>query len=152
LGAEHAVAGTEAARLTGVARAVFRFAIGLVLLATALGKFLDVPGFARILETYRAFPPWSLTILAWLIPAAELALAIWLFWGRGLRAAALASLGLHTLYAGWSAVSIARGLQLSNCGCFGVFFPRPLHWSTVAEDGVMMLLSGALAVLARRSR
>ena len=30
--------------------------IAFILLATAVGKFLDVPGFARVLGTYRAFP------------------------------------------------------------------------------------------------
>lgn len=130
------------------ARGVLRLAIGLVLLATAAGKLLDVPGFARVLETYRAFPRWSVMPLAWLVPAAEGGLAVWLFSGRRLREAALCSLGLHALYAAWSAATIARGLKLDNCGCFGVFLARPLGWSTVVEDLVMMSLSAALAALA----
>jgi hypothetical protein len=129
-----------------------RFAIGLVLLATASGKLLDAPGFARILGSYRAFPSWSLLPLAWAIPLLETALGVWLLAGRRLRGAALCSLAMHAVYAAWSVVSIERGLKLSNCGCFGVFLARPLNWSTVAEDGVMMLLSGALAGLAWRSR
>jgi hypothetical protein len=138
-------------RLAGAARLCLRFIIGLVLLATAAGKFLDVSGFARVLETYEAFPSWSLAFLAWAIPSIELGLALWLFSGRRLPAAASASLGMHLVYAAWSAVSLLRGLTLSNCGCFGVFLARPLGWGTVVEDGAMAALSAALLVFSRRS-
>ncbi|HEY6929215.1 MAG TPA: MauE/DoxX family redox-associated membrane protein [Thermoanaerobaculia bacterium] len=133
------------------ASASLRVGIGLVLLATAVGKFLDVPGFARVLETYRAFPSWSLAPLAWLIPIGETALAVWLFSGLFLRGAALASLALHGLYGGWSVVSIERGLRLSNCGCFGIFLARPLTWVTVGEDLVMAALSAGLIRLTRKA-
>jgi hypothetical protein len=138
-------------RLAAAARLSLRFTIGFVLLATAAGKFLDVSGFARVLETYEAFPGWSVPLLAWAIPSIELGLALWLFSGRGLPAAASASLAMHVVYAAWSAVSLLRGLKLSNCGCFGVFLARPLDWGTVVEDGVMAALSAALLLLARRS-
>jgi methylamine utilization protein MauE len=133
-------------------RGFLRFAIALVLAATAIGKLLDVPGFARVLGTYRAFSDGLLLPLAWSIPAAELALAAWLVTGRRLYGAALASAAMHAVYAAWSAVAIARGLKLDNCGCFGVFLARPLNWGTVAEDGAMVIFSAALAGLARRRR
>jgi len=137
--------------LAGAARVCLRLTIGFVLLATAAGKLLDVSGFARVLETYEAFPGWSVPLLAWAIPSIELGLALWLFSGRGLRAGAAASLGMHLTYAAWSAVSLLRGLKLSNCGCFGVFLARPLGWATVVEDGVMAAASTALLLFARRS-
>ena len=37
-----------------------RFLIGGVLLASALGKSLDLQGFVDVLVTYRLFPDWSL--------------------------------------------------------------------------------------------
>ena len=138
--------------LAGAARVCLRLTIGFVLLATAAGKLLDVSGFARVLESYQAFPGWSLTPLAWAIPSVELGLALWLFSGRGLRAAAAASLGMHLAYAAWSAVSLLRGLKLPNCGCFGVFLARPLTWGTAAEDIAMAALSAALLLLAGRHR
>ena len=33
-----------------------QYFIATVLLATALGKLLDVPGFVRVLKTYRSLP------------------------------------------------------------------------------------------------
>jgi hypothetical protein len=44
-----------------------------------------------------------------------------------------------------------RGLRLANCGCFGVFLPRPLGWSTVIEDLVMAGVCAALAFVAARA-
>ncbi len=125
--------------------------IAFILFATAVGKFLDVPGFARVLGTYRAFPGALLVPLAVLIPAAELALAVWLAVGRRPFGAAVAALAAHLAYAAWSASAILRGLHLANCGCFGVFLPRRLGWSTVVEDLVLSALCGALVLVTPRS-
>jgi hypothetical protein len=148
LGAEH----TVAARIGGTARVFLRFAIALILIATAVGKFLDLPGFAKVLGTYQAFEEWVLLPLAILIPTVEILLASWLVAGRRLYAAALVSAALHMGYALWSATSILRGLRLENCGCFGVFLARPLRWSTVLEDLVLVGISLMLAGLVRRGR
>jgi len=129
-----------------------RFAIAAILLGTAVGKLLDVPGFAAVLETYRAFPTRVLMPLAVAIPAAELLLAAWLLSGWKVSAAAVASAGMHLAYAAWSAVTILRGLRLANCGCFGTYLKRPLGWSTVAEDCVLAAASILLFSLSPRER
>ena len=134
---------------SGVA-AFLRGAIGTILLATAVGKFLDIPGFARILGQYQTFPERALFPLAVAIPAVELAVGLWLFSGRNLVGAALVSTAMHLTYAAWSAISVLRGLRLPNCGCFGVFLARPLTWATVIEDLTLAGASAALFVLALR--
>jgi hypothetical protein len=134
----------------GAVRQFLRFALGGILLVSAAGKLVDIPGFMAVLKTYKAFPDSILLLLALGVPLAELAIALWLFSGRFLAAAALTSVVMHFLYAVWAAVSVLRGLRLANCGCFGVFWPRALDWSTVAQDLVMMAASFALLVLARR--
>ncbi len=132
-------------------RNFLRALVALILFATAVGKFLDVPGFARVLGTYEAFPDALLVPLAAMIPAAELALAVWLVVGRRPFGAAVAALVMHLGYAIWSASSILRGLHLANCGCFGVFWPRRLGWSTVVEDLVLSALCAALVLVTPRS-
>lgn len=127
-----------------------RILIGLALLATAAGKLLDLAGFARILGTYEVFPDWALGPLATVIPLVELALGTWLLSGRRTASGALTALALHAAYAVWAAAALLRGLKVPNCGCFGVFFPRPLGWNTVVEDLGMVGLSAWLLVLARR--
>ena len=131
------------------ARKALRFFIGAVLVVTAAGKLLDVSGFAAVIRTYRVFPEPVLLPLAVLVPLAELSLGAWLFSGRRLFSAAVAAFGMHVVYAAWSASALARGLELSNCGCFGVFLPRPLGWATVAEDAAMAVGCATLAALCR---
>jgi hypothetical protein len=133
-------------------RIALRGLVGTILLVTAVGKLLDIRGFAKVLGTYQAFPESTLLAIAAAVVLAELALAIWLFSGWRPRPAAFWALGMHLVYAAWSAISIARGLHLSNCGCFGVFWPRPLNWSTVVEDLVVAAACGALVALTPRYR
>ena len=134
------------------ARALLRVAIGAILFATAVGKLLDVPGFARVLGTYRAIPDALLLPAAIAIPAAELLVALWLWSGRRPFGAAVAAFVMHSAYAAWSASAVLRGLELSNCGCFGVFWPRRLGWSTVVEDLAVAGACAWLASTARRAR
>ena len=137
----------RAAMLSARALRVF---IGLVLLATGVGKLLDVRGFAGILRSYEMLPePW-IPFAAVAVAVTEVLLAFWLFSGRRLAAASLASCAMHVSYAAWSTVGLMRGLRLSNCGCFGVFLARPLTGRTVAEDLAMTVLSVTLFVCARR--
>lgn len=132
-----------------LAREALRLLIGTVLVVTAVGKLLDVSGFAKVIGTYEVFSDPILVPLAVLVPVAELLLGAWLFAGRRLFAAAIAALAMHLAYAAWAASALERGLKLPNCGCFGVFLPRPLGWSTVVEDLAMAFLCGTLAALCR---
>lgn len=129
-----------------------RYGIGLVLLATSIGKLLDLRGFARVLGTYDVFSAPFLAPLSVAVSALELALAVWLFSGRLLARAAAASAVLNGAYAVWAAVGMARGLRIPNCGCFGVFLARPLTWGTVAEDLLMTAGSVALHRLSLAAR
>lgn len=124
--------------------------IAFILFATAIGKLLDVAGFAGVIATYHTLPAWSHLPMAWLIPLGELLLAGWLVWGERLRQAALASALMHAGYTAWTGLALLRGLSIANCGCFGVFLARPLTSDTVVEDAVMVGASLLLAVLAPR--
>jgi hypothetical protein len=136
-------------RLKTGARTAIRLLLAALLLATATGKLLDLRGFAAVLGTYRALPESTLQPLAVLIPLLEAALAGWLLTGRSLRSAAIASAAMHAAYGTWAGVTLARGISVPNCGCFGVFLSRPLTWGTVLEDGLMVAASLGLAGLAR---
>ncbi len=122
-----------------------RYAIACILLLTGLGKLLDVPGFVEILKTYQALPGWSLVWVAVSLVLVELKTAEWLFRGRTVVLGAFASLVLHSAFTLWAAVTLLRGVEVPNCGCFGVFWARPLTPWTLVEDLVMV--SASLYVL-----
>jgi hypothetical protein len=121
--------------------------IGGIMFTSALGKSLDLPGFVAVLNTYRAFPDWTLWPLALGVTSVEFVLGVWLLSGWHLQTSALVGGGLNTVYAVWMTISLLRGLELINCGCFGVFFPQPLTWFAPVEDLVMVSLCLALARL-----
>ena len=121
-------------------RLLFALRLFFVLLlgASAVTKLLDMPGFYAIVRNYRAVPEAFILFAAWGLTLAELALAFWLVRGRFLREAALAVCAIHVFYFLWLLITLLRGLRLENCGCFGVYFARPLTWFTPAEDVLLL--------------
>ena len=123
----------------------------VLLLVAGGAKLLDIDGFYSIVEDYQLLP-WALIIPgAWLLVVAEIGIALWLAGGRALAHAAAAVVVLHGVYLAWIAVAAARGIEIENCGCFGVFWPRPLSAWTFVEDAVLLMLATWLAIMARRA-
>lgn len=137
-------------RLLRAVALVLRAFIGVVLLATGVGKALDPRGFTEVIATYDVLPAWLLWPTALGMITVELALGALLLSGRRTPHAALASTALHAAFTSWATIALLRGLDIDNCGCFGVFLARPLTWGTVGEDLFMVAISAALWALSRR--
>lgn len=100
------------------AQMVLRVALGLVLLASALLKALDLTGFAVIMGLYRL--PLAGQAAAWTL-AVELVAGLLLVLGRH-RRAALTLTGLLLVAYWWATVFGPE--DLLRCGCFGTVGPR----------------------------
>ncbi|MGH8760135.1 MAG: MauE/DoxX family redox-associated membrane protein, partial [Burkholderiales bacterium] len=108
----------------------------LLMLASGTGKLLDVPGFILVVDSFRALPAPLLAPSAWALTLTELGLAAWLAVGRRLQWAALVLVLMHAMYLAWLLMALSRGLDLPNCGCFGVYLARPLSaWSPIEDAG-----------------
>jgi uncharacterized membrane protein YphA (DoxX/SURF4 family) len=118
-----------------------RLFVGAVLVATGSGKALDMAGFARVLGAYDLLPHGLNLLLAYTLPFVELATGVCLLAGRRVVAAAWVAVGLHVMLLVSVFVTLWRGLTVANCGCFGVFWPRPLTGQTAVEDTVMLAMS-----------
>ena len=127
-----------------------RLLIGGVLLASALGKSLDLNGFVDVLITYQLFPSWSLRPVALSIIGIEWILAVWILSGWHLSTGALLALMLNGLFTVGLIVTLFRGLDLPNCGCYGVFFPQPLRWYSPLEDLVLVGICYAMHVSVKK--
>lgn len=123
---------------------VCRLVMGLVCLASALGKSLDLPGFIEVLATYRLIPDWGLWPVGLGVTGLEWVLALWLLSGWRIESGALVALVLFGLYTAGLVITLLRGLNLPNCGCYGVFFPQPLRWYSPLEDMVLVGMCYAL--------
>ena len=123
---------------------------GGILIVAALGKSLDLPGFVEVLVTYRAIPASLLWTSALMITGLEWVLGAWVLSGWRLATGALVALVLYVGYTLVMTLSLARGLDLANCGCYGVFFPQPLRWYSPLEDLVLVGMCYALRITARK--
>ena len=131
---------------------LLRVLFALLLAASATGKLLDMPGFYGIVASYQSLPQALVVPCAWALTLAELGLAIWLLLGRSLAQAALVLITMHAMYFGWTLAALLRGLALSNCGCFGVYWARPLTIYSPLEDLALLALAALLRRAARRVR
>jgi hypothetical protein len=137
-------------RLAG-ARVFLQALLGGLMLATAVGKALDVPGFIGVIDTYRLLPSVLLAPVAIAVVAGEFVVGAWILSGRRLADAALLSALIYGAWAALLSVTLLRGLDLPNCGCFGVFLARRLRWYSPLEDVAAIGLSLLLYRLARNS-
>ncbi len=128
-------------------RWILQLFIGGIFFLSALGKSLDMTGFIEVLKTYQAFPLSLLKPFAFAVIGIEFLLGVWILSGYRLPWSALLGAGLNATYAGWAVITLLRGLKLSNCGCFGVFFPQPLTWVTPFGDLVFVGICVVLAYL-----
>lgn len=102
-----------------------------------------------MLTTYQLGAAWANTLLAHGLPFIELATGICLVARLQVRLVASIAVGLHVMLLSSVLITLARGITVPNCGCFGVFLARPLNSLTAVEDAVMLTFS-LLALRAAR--
>ncbi|TKS60751.1 MAG: hypothetical protein EWM72_01056 [Nitrospira sp.] len=112
------------------------FVVG-VLLASALGKSLDLPGFVDVLVTYQAIPVPLLWPIALLVTGLEWLLGVWVLSGWRLGTGALAALLLSAGYAVWMTLSLVRGLDLGQLW---------LLWRVLSAAVAMVFAAGRLGL------
>jgi uncharacterized membrane protein YphA (DoxX/SURF4 family) len=130
-----------------MAATLARYFFALLLAASSVAKLADMGGFADVVVTYDVLLAAFVPAAAWALVVFELALAIWLLIGINLRSAAWMLVALHLVYLVWLSVALFRGITIPNCGCFGIYFPRPLSAFTLVED--LLLLGLAIFFLVR---
>ncbi len=132
--------------------AISRYFLGLLFVATGLGKLLDNRGFAQVIASYQfGLPDTLLLPLALAISLTEFAIGLNILLGRSLPQNILATLYFHLGYTSLAVTTLLRGITLTNCGCFGVFLARPLRWTTVPEDVMLAAISLVCWLLLRRA-
>ncbi len=122
-------------------RAIPRVFVGLVLVSTGIGKGLDMLGFVAILDGYQLQPHWASVFLAYTLPFIEFGIGISLLMAFHRVTTAWLAVGFHILMLSVVVITLMRGIELENCGCFGVFLARPLTPITAIEDVVMLVMS-----------
>ena len=127
--------------LTPGARIVLQVFFAVLLTVTGVAKLLDMTGFYEVVRTYQSLPEVVIPPAAWMLAVGELVMAAWLLARYRPRAAAITVVLLHMMYLLWLLMALLRGLPIMNCGCFGVFWARPLTWYSPLEDLVLVGLA-----------
>jgi uncharacterized membrane protein YphA (DoxX/SURF4 family) len=128
-------------QLTPGARIVLRVFFAVLLTVTGVAKLVDMTGFYEIVRSYQSLPDMVIAPAAWILAAGEVVMAVWLFARYRPRLAAITIVLLHMMYLIWLLAALLRGLPITNCGCFGVFWARPLTWYSPLEDLVLVGLA-----------
>jgi hypothetical protein len=134
-------------RTIAVMIAGIRWFFVLLLTASAIGKLADMQGFYEVIKHYAFLPDAMIPASAWTLAIVELLLAIFLATGVRIVAVACSLIALHLIYLTWLLIALARDLTIANCGCFGIYWARPLTWFTPIEDLTLL----ALAIVMWRS-
>lgn len=125
---------------------VARTVIGLMFLASALGKLRDLPEFVAGALNYKLLPEQVVRALAPILPAVELAVAAALLTATSPGLAAAASLVLLTVFAGAVAINLRRGRRIL-CFCGGAGSREVIGPATLAR---IFILAGAAIVVVMR--
>lgn len=138
---------TERARLALVW--LLKLGLGAVWLYAGVLKFLEPATFAQEIANYRLFAELA-PLGAATIPTVEIAVGA-LLWAlpaksEWLQAAATGSAAMMAVFTAAVVNVLVRGIDIS-CGCFGGG-SDPVTSLTLARDVVLLLLSGALLMLA----
>jgi uncharacterized membrane protein YphA (DoxX/SURF4 family) len=149
-------------RWLAVVALIVRLVIGCIFLITGYSKVRPLEGmtwsiaslkisvswFALSGEAYQILPHWAITVVAHVLPFAELTLGLWLILGLALKTPALAS----TLIVGTFFIAILsaylRGLNI-GCGC-GLVPNEQVGPRALAIDGTLFMLCVLLTVRAFR--
>ena len=102
-----------------------RFFIASVLLLTGIGKLLDVPGFIKVIDTYKIIPAFLQPVVAISMVLVELKISENLFRNINIKITALVVTALHICFTLLASLTILRGIEVQNYGCFGIFEARP---------------------------
>ncbi|MBT2674108.1 hypothetical protein J7E95_25490, partial [Streptomyces sp. ISL-14] len=123
-----------------------RIVLGAVCTAMAVGQGASFGRMPEILAAYGLVDGAAATALAVALIAGELLSGVW-FLARP-RSKALPPVWVFTAVSLlWSLLAVqayARGLTVTNCGCFGIYLTQRLNWIVLAQDAVMLLYAGLL--------
>ena len=116
---------------------VISMALGSGLLAGAIPKLQNPRRFILITLEYRVLPPVLARLYGWIVPMAELSLAILLMTGVEIQYSAIIAALLWFSFTIAVATNLARGRDL-DCGCFGEAAHREIGWGLLIQDCIFI--------------
>lgn len=120
-------------------RTICSLAAALVFAASGLAKATSLKRFRTSLRKTYGLPTSAATVLAPIVPVAELAVAVVLVFGQTRPVGLLVGSGLALAFLGFASVAIAQGRR-GDCGCLGSWREEQLGISTVFRSAALLLI------------
>ena len=127
---------------------VVRWVLGLIFIASALGKIAGPAAFADSVANYRLLPVCAVNIFAIILPWIEFLVGLSLINGVAVKSGALLAAIMSIIFIGAAASAKARGLNI-DCGCFSIAKSK-VGWELIGRD--LVFLAMAVFVLVHRKR
>ena len=127
-----------------------RIALGVLFAYAAVAKLPDPIGFAEDVANFRMLPAGWVSPVTAMLPGLELTLGALLIVGVFVRAAALLTAGLLSVFTLALTQALSRGVDL-NCGCFGTSVAEPATVWTVARDVALIAVAIVIATFDPRA-
>ncbi len=125
-----------------------RFGLGTLFAVSSFGKLLSHRKFIMTTLSYELLPDRLAIAVGWFLPLLELAAAIVLFLGVGLRPAAVAMGAMLLVLTFAILINLIRKREI-ECGCFGELWTERIGPSTVARNMLLLSALGTLFILNR---
>lgn len=132
-----------------IGRGAIRVVLGLVLLASGIGKLIDPSDAGSLVGVVMgsdSFFTSISTLIVVVVSLVELVLVAWLAWGKHLSGALLACLALVGVFTVVVGSIVVNGQGVSTCGCFGAFgLGLSAEWTLMRNLGLLaIILTGLL--------
>ena len=124
-----------------------RIALGGLFIFAGVTKLLHLSTFVWEVEQYHILPSSLATAYGYVLPGLEIALGTLLLLGLLLRISASVSILVLISFFIAKCLALARGLDISVCGCFGPAVPLLVPYSLALD---VVLLAFAFQILFRR--
>jgi putative oxidoreductase len=122
-----------------------RLCLVIIFIPSAVGKFRHWREFIRGAVDYQLLTPPLAKLLAAFLPWAELAIAVMLITGYGLRFAGIAASFLMVFFIVALMINLFRGRSI-RCSCYGIADTSTISWGTVARNLVLLALALTVAL------
>ncbi len=107
-------------------------------------KLRSLEAFEGVVYNFRILPESAARPAAWLLPVAELGVAVGLMFPGTRATAAAAAIALLVVFCVAIAVNLARGRREIDCGCFSSTLKQHLSAGLILRNGLLAGLAGLL--------
>lgn len=128
---------------------IFRLLLAAVFVVAAVGKLEDLYGTRRAIINF-GVPESLATMLLWLLPVAELIVAVLLIPVESAWWGASGALALLLVFIAGISVNLARGNK-PDCHCFGQIHSAPLGWPILARNLFLLAVAGFILWQGKRN-